>query len=188
MDILELIKSRRSPRGFFDKAISEEDLEKMFDAAHWAASSYNSQPWRFIYADKLKNAELYNKILELMVEFNQAWAKAAPVLILAMITTKHEKTGENLSHARYDLGLAVGNMTLMAQSLGISLHSISGFDTIKAREVLNIPDKIEPITIIAAGYGGLPGNLPLDIYKMEIMPRERLDIKNIFFNQAFNKE
>ncbi|MCK9255430.1 MAG: nitroreductase [Bacteroidales bacterium] len=188
MDIYELIKSRRSPRGFFDKSISEEELSLMFDAAHWAASSYNSQPWRFIYADKEKNPELYNLILDLMVEFNKTWAKATPVLIVAMITTKHPKTGETLSHAKYDLGLAVGNMTIMAQSLGISLHNIGGFDQNKAREVLNLPDKIEPITIIAAGYGGLPGNLPLDIYKMEIMPRERLEINEIVFNKIFDKE
>jgi len=188
MDIYELIKSRRSPRGYYDKGIKPEDLEKMFDAAHWAASAYNFQPWRFIYADKEKDPELYNQILELLVEFNQAWAKAAPVLIVTLVNTRNPKTGDTLTHAKYDLGLAVGNMTLMAESMGISLRNMSGFDANKAREVLNIPDYMEAVTIIAVGYGGLPGNLPLDIYKMEIMPRERMELNEIVFNKPFDKE
>lgn len=185
MDMLELIKSRRSPRGFFDRQVSEEELQQMFEAARWASSSYNSQPWRFIYASKENNPELYAKLLDIMVAFNQAWAKAAPVLMLTMVTSKHEKTGEDYKHAWHDLGLAVGNMTIMAQSLGISLHQMGGFDAAKAREVLNIPDKLEPVTMIAIGFGGLPGNLPLDIYKMEIMTRERKAIDEIAFNKEF---
>ncbi|MDD3739702.1 MAG: nitroreductase family protein [Bacteroidales bacterium] len=187
MDMLELIKSRRSPRGFFDKQVSEEDLNKIFDAGRWAASSYNGQPWRFIYADKEKNPELYETLLGIMVEFNQAWVKAAPVLILTMVRVKYEHTGEKYLHAWHDLGLAVGNMSIMAQSLGISLHTMGGFDPDKAREELNIPNSLEPVTMIAVGYGGLPGNLPLDIYKMEILPRERKEITEIAFNKPFDK-
>lgn len=187
MDMLELIKERRSPRGFFEKQISEEDLNKIFDAARWAASSYNGQPWRFIYADKEKNPELYATLLDIMVEFNQAWAKAAPVLMITMATVKYEHSGEDYKHAWHDLGLAVGTMSVMAQSLGISLHQMGGFDAIKAREVLNIPDRLEPVTMIAMGYGGLPGNLPLDIYKMEIIPRVRKEIEEIAFNKPFDK-
>lgn len=188
MDTYELIKSRRSPRSYSDKAISAEDLEKMFDAARWAASAYNLQPWRFIYADKEKHPELYNKILSVMVEFNQRWAKAAPVLIVTLVNTKNSRTGDTLSHARYDLGLAVGNMMIMATSLGISLRNMSGFDANKAREVLNIPENMEAVTIIAAGYRGLPENLPPDMYKMETMPRERLELSEIVFNKVFDKE
>lgn len=187
MEMLELIKSRRSPRGFFDRQISEEDLQNMFEAARWAASSYNSQPWRFIYADKEKNPELYAQLLSIMLEFNQAWAKAAPLLMLTMVTSKHEKSGEDYKHAWHDLGLAVGNMTVMAQSLGISLHQMGGFDSAKAREVLNIPDKLEPVTMIAMGFGGLSGNMPLDIYKMELAPRVRKEISEIAFDKAFDQ-
>ncbi|HNQ68233.1 MAG TPA: nitroreductase family protein [Bacteroidales bacterium] len=187
MDMLELIKARRSPRGFFDKQISEEDINKIFDAGRWAASSYNGQPWRFIYADKEKNPELYETLLGLMAEFNQAWAKAAPVLMITMVRVKYEHTGEKYKHAWHDLGLAVGNMSIMAQSLGISLHTMGGFDVDRAREELNIPDSLEPVTMIAFGYGGLPGNLPLDIYKMEILPRVRKEIEEIAFNKPFDK-
>lgn len=186
MDMLEIIKARRSPRGFFEKQISEEDLNKLFDAARWAASSYNGQPWRFIYADKDRNPELYATLLDLMVEFNQAWAKAAPVLMITMARVKYEHTGDDYKHAWHDLGLAVGNMSIMAQSLGISLHPMGGFDFEKAREVLNIPDQLEPVTMIAIGYGGMTGNLPLDIFKMETIERVRKEIDEIAFSKPFD--
>lgn len=187
MDMLELIKKRYSPRGFFDKQVSEEDLNKMFDAARWAASSYNGQPWRFIYADKEKNPELHGILLGILVEFNQAWAKAAPVLMLAMARVKYEHSGEDYKHAWHDLGLAVGTMSVMAESLGISLHQMGGFNAAKARTELNIPDRLDPVSMIAVGYGGLPGNLPLDIFKMEQMPRERKEIEEIAFNKPFEE-
>jgi len=188
MDMLELIKSRRSPRGFLDKKVSEEDLMKMFDAARWAASSYNGQPWRFIYADKEKNPELYETLLGILVPFNQAWAKAAPVLVLTMARVKYELSEEDYKHSWHDLGLAMGNMTIMAQSLGISLHPMGGFDAAKAREELNIPDRLDPVTIVAVGYGGMPGNLPLDIFKMEQEVRVRKEIEEIAFNKPFEDE
>ncbi|MDY0141207.1 MAG: nitroreductase family protein [Bacteroidales bacterium] len=185
MEMMELIKLRHSPRGFLEKNISEEDLLKMFEAARWAASSYNGQPWRFIYADKQKNPELYETLLSIMQEFNQAWAKAAPVLMITMARLKYEHNEKVYKHAWHDLGLAMGNMSIMAESMGISLHIMGGFDAAKARELLKIPDKLEPVTMVAMGYGGMTGNLPLDIFKMEQMPRERKEIEEIAFNKTF---
>jgi len=185
MEMLELIKSRHSPRGFLKKTVSEEDLMKMFDAARWAASSYNGQPWRFIYADKEKNPELYETLLSIMVEFNQAWAKAAPVIMITMARIKYEHNEEVYKHSWHDLGLAMGNMSIMAESMGISLHIMGGFDAAKARQLLNIPDKLEPVTMVALGYGGMTGNLPLDIFKMEQVQRERKDIEDIAFSNVF---
>ncbi len=187
MDILNLIKSRRSPRGFVDKNINEEDLIKIFDAGRWAASSFNGQPWRFIYAHRDKNPELYEKLLDLMVEFNQAWAKAAPVLMVTMARCKYELTEEDYKHSWHDLGLAMGNMSIMAEAMGISLHIMGGFNSEKAKEELNIPDKFEPVTMVALGYAGQPTNLPLDIFKMEQQERVRKEIKEIAFNKAFDK-
>ena len=187
MEMLELIKSRRSARGFFDRQVTDDELETIFEAARWAASSYNSQPWRFIYATKEGNPELYATLLEILAEFNQAWAKAAPVLMITLVTRKYDHSGLDYKHSWHDLGLAVGNMSLMAQSLGISIHQMGGFDANKAVELLNIPDKLEPVSMIAMGYGGLPGNLPLDIYNMEMIPRVRKDLKELVFNKPFEK-
>ncbi|MDL2262874.1 nitroreductase family protein, partial [Bacteroidales bacterium OttesenSCG-928-I21] len=180
--ILELIRQRRSPRDFSDREIKEEDLQKIFEAARWAPSSYNRQPWRFIYADRGKNPELYDVLLNVMVEFNQAWAKAAPVLILAMTTVKYEHYKDDHQYSWYDLALAVENMAIMSEGLGISIHQMSGFDSQKTKEDLNIPENFEPVTMIAMGYAEKTGNLPLDIYKMEAAPRERKEIEEIFFN------
>ncbi len=188
MDILELIRSRRSPRGFWEKEISDEDLLKLFEAARWASSSYNSQPWRFLYAKRQNNTKLYDDLLSVLAEFNQAWAKAAPVLILTMVTKKYEVSGLEYNHAWHDLGLATGNMALMAEALGFNIHIMGGFDADKAIELFNIPENLEPVTMIAVGYGGLPGNLPLDIYKMEVEPRERKEIAEFVFDKPFEKK
>ncbi|MDR2011092.1 MAG: nitroreductase family protein [Bacteroidales bacterium] len=186
--MLDLIKQRKSSRDFSDRPVNESDILKIFEAARWAPSSYNGQPWRFIFADKEKNPELYNTLLGIMVEFNQAWAKAAPVLVIAMTKYRNEHSGEENKHSWYDLGLAVENMVIMAESLGISTHQMSGFYPEKAREELNIPEDLEPVTMIAIGYPEKTGNLPLDIYRMETLPRERKEIDEIFFNKAFDKE
>lgn len=186
-NILELITQRKSARDFSDQLISEEDLMKIFEAARWAPSSYNGQSWRFVYADKSKDPELFDILLSILVEFNQAWAKAAPVLILGMAGLKYEHSGDDYKHAWYDLGLAVENMCIMSESLGISTHQMSGFYSDKAREILNIPDKLEPVVMIAMGYAQKTGNLPLDIFRMESSPRERKELNEIFFNKAFDK-
>ncbi len=188
METLDLIKARKSPRGFLDKKVSEDDLMKMFEAARWAPSSYNGQPWRFVYADKDTNPELYETLLGIMLEFNQAWAKAAPILMLTMARVKYELSEEDYKHSWHDLGLAMGNMNVMAQSLGISMHMMGGFDAAKAKADLNIPERLEPVTMVAIGYGGMPGNLPLDIFKMEQEKRERKEIEEIAFNKPFDKE
>ena len=186
MDLLDLIKQRKSTRAFTDKDVGEAEMNKLFEAARWAASSYNGQPWRFIYANKNTNPELYEKLFNLLVKFNQAWVKSAPVLMLTMARVKYEKSGEPYNHAWHDLGLALGNMYILATSQGISLHEMAGFSAEKAKSELNIPDKLEPVTMVAIGYQGDPANLPLDIYKMETATRERKPIEEIAFNKIFN--
>jgi nitroreductase len=188
MDILDLLKNRRSVRDFADKNVDNEDLMKLFEAARWAPSSFNGQPWRFIYANKNDNPELYDKLFNLLFEFNQAWAKAAPVIILSMARVKYELTGEDYNHAWHDVGLAVANMSIMATSLGLSVHQMSGFNSEKAKQDLSIPDRLEPVAIMAVGYPAKTGNLPLDIFKMEASQRERKELDEIVFDREFDSE
>ena len=188
MDLLKLIKQRRSSRDFADKDVDEQVLMQLFEAARWAPSSFNVQPWRFIYASKNKNPELYDTLFNILFEFNQAWAKAAPVLILSLARTKFELTPVDYKHAWHDVGIATGNMHLMAAKLGLSLHEMSGFNYDKAISDLNIPDKLEPVTIMALGYPAKTGNLPLDIFRMETAQRERIPLEEIVFNSSFEKE
>ncbi len=185
MDIQDLIRQRKSTMAFSKRSVGDFEMTKLFEAARWAASSYNRQPWRFIYAYKDKNEELYNILFNLLAEFNQAWAKAAPVLMLTMARIKYEDAGEDYKHSWHDLGLAMGNMALAATSIGLSLHQMSGFNPEKATTVLNIPDFLEPVSMVAIGYPGDITNLPLDIHKMESKIRNRKPVEEIAFNNIF---
>lgn len=188
MDILDVIKQRKSTRDFADKPVDEELVLQLFEAARWAPSAFNFQPWSFIYATKDKNPELYEKLFGLLFEFNKAWAKSSPVLILCMSSVKSEVAGEDYRHAWHDVGLATGNMQILATSIGLSLHIMSGFSIEKAKSELNIPEKIEPVSMIALGYPTKSGNLPLDIYKMESSQRERKKLEEFVFNKEFGTE
>lgn len=179
MDTLELLKKRYSPRAFSDKKISEEDIEKIFEAGRWAASAYNEQPWRFYYATK-ENMESYNKFIDCMIEFNQAWAKNSYMIVLSTAKKTFSHNGKDNNHSWYDVGQSVANMVIEATSLGIHTHQMSGFFPEKAKELFNIPDEYEPVSMIVFGYLGDPGILPDELRKMEGKPRTRKEIKEIF--------
>lgn len=147
----ELIQNRWSPRAFSDRQVSRENLRVIFDAAHWAASSYNEQPWRFIVATK-ENPDEYQKMLSLLVPFNQNWAKTAPALILmvAKKTFTHNSTPN--TYAFHDAGAALAHLMLQTTALGLHAHGMAGFDRDRARTELNIPDDYEIAAFVALGY------------------------------------
>lgn len=151
MEVLDLIKNRFSPYEFTDKAIKEEELLLLFEAAGKAASAFNEQPWRFIYALK-EDEENFNRLHECLVEGNQGWTKDVAALVFTVVSTKYAKNGNENSVAKHDLGLAMGNLTVQAQSMGIYLHQMAGINAEKAKELLNIPEGYEPVTAIAFGY------------------------------------
>ena len=130
-DIHDYLQTRWSPRTFSDKSLNIETIQRLFEAARWAASSYNEQPWRFTYGQK--GTDAYDKIFNCLGEFNQGWAKNAPVLVLTAIKEKFGNGKDNY-HALHDLGLATGNMTFQAQSEGIALHQMAGVDFERAKE------------------------------------------------------
>lgn len=151
MKIIPEITKRFSPTTFTEQELSEEQLTTLFTAAGKAASSYNEQPWRFVYALK-QDSEAFNNILECLVEGNQEWAKNAAALVITVSKkdfTKNEKTN---AHNRHDLGLAVGNLCAQATAMGLHLHQMGGFSAKKAINNLNIPEGFEPVTAIALGY------------------------------------
>ncbi|MGB7394313.1 MAG: nitroreductase family protein [Pricia sp.] len=170
-ELYALLKQRYSPRIFDDKEISEDNVQKLFEAARWAASSYNQQPWRFIYAHKGSGA--YDKIVENLIEFNQKWAVNAPMLVLTVFKEKNHK-GEEYFHALHDLGLAMGNLTVQAQYLDIALHHMAGVDREKAKETFDIPDGFTVATAVAVGhYGGKLEDLPEEMREKETAERTR---------------
>jgi nitroreductase len=150
----EVIAHRWSPRAFADKSISSEDLTKIFTAAGWAASSSNEQPWRFLVGRKGDNT--YAKILDSLVEANQGWAKAAPVLVLSVAAADFAKNQAPNYYAMHDTGAASATMSLEAIALGIHTHGMGGFDKDKARAHFAIPDGYEIGACWALGYLGDP--------------------------------
>ena len=134
-----LIAQRWSPRSFAEKEIPKEDVASLFEAARWAASSFNEQPWRFVVAAR-SDREGFEKIVGCLVEGNRAWARSASLLIITAVRTRFARNDKTNRHAAHDLGLAVGNLSLQATDLGLSLHQMAGFDADKARETLGIPE------------------------------------------------
>lgn len=184
MKINELINKRYSPRAFSEKPVEKEKLRLIFEAAGLAASSYNSQPWRFIYAEKDKSGH-YEKLLSSLSEFNSQWASKAPVLILTLAKKTYEHNGKDHIFAAYDLGLAIGNLTLQAGDLGLYLHQMGGFSKDKIREDFKISNDFDIVTIIALGYLGNTEDLPEELKKIENKPRERKGLSEIISDQGF---
>jgi nitroreductase len=169
---------RWSPRSFADRDVSPETLAKVFEAARWAASSYNEQPWRFFVG--MRGSSTWQKIFDALGEFNQAWAKAAPVLIVNAAHTRFSRNGTPNRVALYDLGAAASYMTLQASALGLAAHQMAGFDTEKARRALRIPEDYVMGAAIALGYQGEPAALPNEkLIQQEIAPRTRKPLDEI---------
>jgi len=178
-EIIAFLKQRYSPRIFSEEVIDEKEVAQLFEAVRWSASSYNKQPWRFIYAEK--NSEAYDKIYDCLSDFNKKWANNAPLLIL---TAYKEKTddGKDNFHALHDLGLSLGNMTVQAQYMGIGLHHMAGVDWKKAQKKFNVPEGYHITTAIAAGYyGGALENLPEDLQEQETAERTRQPLASFAF-------
>jgi nitroreductase len=157
--IHDLISHRWSPRAFDPKPVEKEKLRSLFEAARWASSSYNAQPWHYIVATK-DDPENYAKVLSTFVEFNQSWAKNAPVVAISVASHKMPHDGSQNRHAFHDVGQASANLSLEATSLGLQVHQMAGINPEKAREVFGIPEHFEAVAGIALGYPGDPMSLP----------------------------
>jgi len=170
--VLPVIHNRWSPRSFADRDVSSADLKKVFEAARWTASSYNEQPWRFFIGTR--NSVTYKKILSTLIEFNQAWASHAPVLILGVARPTFTQNDSPNRVALYDLGAAASYLTLQAFALGLATHQMAGFDVEAARAALGIPADYVFGAVIALGYQGEPAALPEGpMLAQETAPRQR---------------
>ena len=177
--VLEIIRTRWSPRAYSDKQVSAETLRGIFEAARWAASSYNEQPWRFLVGRR--GDETYKKIFDSLVEFNQGWAKTAPVLILSVAKTKFTHSGEANRFGLHDTGAATAYIGLQATHFGLHTHSMAGLDPEKARKAFNVPADYEIGAVTALGYLGDPNTLPDQLKQQELSPRQRKPLEEIVF-------
>jgi nitroreductase len=168
----ELIKNRWSPRAFSEQPVRPEILRSLFEAARWAPSSNNEQPWAYLVAAK-DDAENFAKMLGVLVEFNISWAKHAPVLALSVAHLKMNRDGKPNRVALHDVGSATAQLTLEANARGLSVHQMAGFDAAKARQTFVIPPDWDPVAAIAIGYPGNPESLPDKLRERELAPRTR---------------
>lgn len=171
----ELIRDRWSPRAFADKLVPQDVLRSIFEAARWAPSSFNEQPWAFIVATK-DGKENFEKMLSVLVDFNVQWAKSAPVLALAVAKLAFANNNAPNRNAQYDTGAATALLSVEATARGLAVHQMAGFDAEKARKVFEIPKGWEPIAALAIGYPGDPASLPAPLKDREMAPRTRKPI------------
>ena len=184
--IQDFVAKRWSPYGFADRDVSEADLRALFEAARWAASSFNEQPWSYIVATSAQEAE-FARLLSCLVEANQAWAKAAPVLALGVATLNFKRNGKPNRVAIHDLGLATGNLVAEATARGLWVHQMGGIFRDRAREIYAIPEGAEAVTGIAIGYAGNPETFPTEIRERDLAPRERKPQRDFVFGASWGK-
>jgi nitroreductase len=182
--IHELIRRRWSPRAFSELPVGPDKLLSLFEAARWAASSNNEQPWSFLVATQ-EDPKNYADMLGVLVDFNRSWANKAPVLILTLAHTQFEKDGKPNRHAFYDLGQAAANLALQATALGLTAHQMAGFNVEAARERFAVPAGWEPVSMIALGYPGDPDSLTEKLRQREIAQRQRKPLGTFVFSGAW---
>jgi nitroreductase len=174
------LADRWSPYGFEDRPVAEVDLCSLFEAARWAASSYNEQPWNYIVATN-ENSKEFDQLLSCLAEPNQLWAKAAPVLVLGVVSLRFIKNAKDNRAAVHDLGLASGNLVMEATTRGISVHQMIGILPDKAREFYQIPVHYEAWTAMAIGYSADPATMPDALKERDTTPRQRRPLQDFVF-------
>ena len=181
-----LLAERWSPYAFTEEGVCEEDLTALFEAARWAPSSYNEQPWRFIVARR-EEAAAFAKVLSCLVPFNQGWAGRAPVLALGLVRTLRPGDGSPNAAARHDLGLAAANLTVEATHRGLSVHQMGGIVADRIRGAWALPDDVLPLTALAIGYAASPAATPEELRERQGRPRERQHLPDFVFGERWGE-
>ena len=179
-----LILNRWSPRSMTAEELDDDTIMSLFEAARWAPSSYNNQPWRFIYAKR--NTNYWDKLFDLLAEPNKIWAKNAALLIVVASNKNFDINGKFSITHKYDTGAAWENLALEATSRGLVAHGMQGFDYKKARVDLEIPDDFDVMAMIAIGKRGPKENLPLNLQEKE-MPNNRKPLNEIIMEGSFKR-
>lgn len=178
--ILKLLAERWSPYGFKNRPVAYADLCSVFEAARWAASSYNEQPWNYLIATK-ENPQEFERLLSCLVEGNQAWAKTAPALALGVVSLRFAKNQQENRAAVHDLGLATANLVVEATARDLSVHQMIGILPDQARELYQIPEHYEAWTALAIGYKADPAELPDTVKARDLAPRQRKPLGEFVF-------
>jgi nitroreductase len=181
-----LLAERRSPRAFAADLIEPKKLQRIFEAARWAPSSFNEQPWRFIVGIK-GNGPTYDKIFSTLSERNQLWVQPAPVLTIGVAKKEFSHNGNPNRFHQYDTGQAVAYLTMQAMAEGVFIHQMGSYSANQAHEIFNIPDDFEPMAALVLGYLGDPNVLPEDLRERETGPRRRRPLAETVFGDTWGQ-
>jgi nitroreductase len=184
--IHELLQRRWSPLAFSTRTVELDKLRSILEAASWAASSFNEQPWSFIVATSDNKAE-FERLLSILAQGNQEWAQYASVLMLSVAKLHFERNGNENRHAFHDVGAAATTLAIQATALGLYIHQMAGFDVAKAKEIYSIPEGYEPVAAIALGYLGDLHTLSDKLQQRELSPRTRKPLETFVFSGSWNQ-
>jgi nitroreductase len=177
--IHELLRTRWSPRAYATRPVEEEKLLSLFEAARWAPSGGNGQPWAFIVT-KRSDSGCYQALLSTLTGQNPTWAQNAPVLVVS-VALPNQRTGTLTRFSYYDVGQAVAHLTVQASALGLSVHQMGGFNAEQVRQLLELPEGTEPLTVFAIGYMGEANDLPEALRERELAARTRKPLGEFVF-------
>ncbi len=181
-----LLAERWSPYAFTGEDVDEADLLALFEAARWAASSYNAQPWRFILARR-REPGAFERALSCLVPFNQSWARHAPVLALGLVHGGSAAGGSPIPVAAHDLGLAAASLTVEATHRGLAVHQMSGIAADRIRGAYALPEDVLPVTALAIGYAAAPEATPEEWRERQVRPRERRRLAELVFEERWGE-
>ena len=185
--ISDLIAKRWSPYVFDPRPVEREKLQACLEAARWAASSYNEQPWRFVIAFR-ENEQDFQKLWGCLMEGNQPWAAQAGVLMLNVVRKNFARNNQPNRVAEHDLGLAMGNFSLQATELGLAVHQMGGVNLSQARQAYAIPEDYAPVTAVAVGYAAAPEQaVDPSLGERDQIPRKRKPLSEFVFQSDWEK-
>ena len=181
--VAEVIRKRWSPRSFSSEGLEITDIETILEAATWAPSAMNEQPWRFAVARK-EEPERFEQFASLLKPGNYTWARNAAALLVVFAISSYSRNGNKNINAAHDVGMATQNLLLQAVSMDIYGHVMEGFDKDLAREVFDLPDEIFPVSMIALGKLGNPEQLDEPYFSREIARRGRRKVSELLIDMS----
>lgn len=184
--IHSLLQYRWSPRAYKAQALSKEQINTLLEAARWAASAFNEQPWRFLIADR-NNTATFETMLGCLVPANQTWAENAGLLMISFAHTTFNRNGKPNRHAFHDVGLAAGQLALQATAMGLQAHMMAGIDRDQIAQSYTVPADHEAVAAIAVGVPDQPDSLGEPLAERERAPRQRNECSSFCFSGDFHQ-
>jgi len=177
--------NRWSTYAMSGEPITQDLVMQLFEAARWAPSAFNDQPWRFIYAQR--ETPEWNGLFNLLVPFNQSWAKNAAMLVLIISKKTYGKTGKPYRTHTYDTGAAWMSLALQGSMMGLAVHGMEGFDYDKARKDLNISNDYDIEAMCAVGKLGTKADLPKDMQDEDQAASQRMPVEQLVYKGTFKE-